>query len=103
MHHCPHFGSDVVQDLDETGKTQVRDLTPPQGFHALEVQGFEADDDRRSDRGSVRSLPVEVTTQMSHPAMHTGEVRFGSAPVTRPWTFRRELSVGPGNLPESMS
>jgi len=91
---------DVVQDIDETGKPQIRYLAAPQGFHPLQVERFETDRVIRLAQVSG-GLPVEVSAEMCHPAMHTGEVSSGFGTVVRPRPFRRKLSVGPGKLPES--
>ena len=39
----PSLHSHVMQHLDEVPKAQIRHLAAPQGFHALEGEGFQHD------------------------------------------------------------
>ena len=43
LHYGPRLGSAVVQDVHEGPKAQVGHLASPEGFHSLQVEGFERD------------------------------------------------------------
>ena len=78
---------------DEAGKAQVRHLAAPQGFHALQVQGFQADDVVLPAQ-VVRQLPVKRLADMGHPAMDPRQVLVGLVAIARAFLLAGELPVG---------
>ena len=68
LHHRAMLGRNMMQDVNEGAKPQVRDLAAPQGFHALEVEGLQADG-VVLETEVVRQLPVKGLPETCHTAM----------------------------------
>ena len=93
MHDGTRFRRDMAQRLHERAKAQVGDLAPPQGLHAVQVQGFERDA-IVCGAHLVGQLPVKGLTHVGYPLVHTGQMLLSTRPVGRPLLFARQGLIG---------
>lgn len=65
------LGSLMLQDRDERGEAKIGNFTTPQGFHAGEIQIFNANDLVIPGQLS-RQLEMKVFSLVADPAMQLG-------------------------------
>ena len=93
LYNCARLRCHVMQRLHEGAKAQVRHLAPPQRFHALKVQGLQADGVVRGTQ-VVGQFPMKSMAHVGHLLVHAGQVLLGPCPIRRPLPFARQGAVG---------
>jgi hypothetical protein len=92
----------MLQNLHERGKPQVRDLAAPQGFHALEVQGLQADGVVLVAE-VVGKTPMKGMPYLGDTLMDTSQMRLGTAAIAGTRPLSGQFAVRLRQEPESLS
>jgi hypothetical protein len=98
MHSGTSLRRDMVQNLHERAKAQVRDFAPPQGFHALQIESFQHDDVILCAE-LMGHVPMERVTEMANPPVHTGQMQMSFPTIVGASMLARQIPVGLGHRP----
>ena len=102
MHNRACLCGHMMQRLDEPPKAQVRDLASPQGFHAMQVEGFQHDAVILGAQ-LVGQLPVKRLAYIGHTLMDTRQMLFGARAVGRTLLCTRQMAIGCGQFAQSFA
>ena len=88
----PMFLTLIRQYLNKLIERKIGDLTSPQAFHTLKVQGFNGDCIKPLAK-FARQLPLKVFALVAYPSIETCEVSHAPPPAVRTFNLARKTFV----------
>ena len=86
------FGTFELQNLNKLMKSEVRDFSSPESFHAVYIQGFKAQGIKLSTKFRSK-FPVMICPLPCNFSMLPRQSTLGTIPVVRPFLFPTQTLI----------